>query len=213
MQYLRRILQWMQPLHHCVCVLKKILQSAHALFVGKLEVFTPSQPVQLHQGDCRYGYDMCIFICVHTVYDVRICLCMWRVNVTTDSDVLTSLLYKICRPVCFHCMSVCVCVCMYMAYIITSMLVCLLFMHGPKLTWKISACSLPLSCSRVLFLSGCPHFSSSTLMPEPNSCHFWPLATGRPVLFVLQDLFSWHLATSTQHLSWKNCTGFHFRMY
>ena len=52
---------------------------------------------------------MCILICVHTVYDVRICLCMWHVNVTTDSDVLTSLLYKICKPVCFHCVRVCVC--------------------------------------------------------------------------------------------------------
>ena len=25
---------------------------------------------------------------------------------------------------------------------------------------------------------------------------------------LLQDLFSWHPATSTQHLSWKNCAGF-----
>ena len=27
----------------------------------------------------------------------------------------------------------------------------------------------------------------------------------------LQDLFSWHLVTTTQHLSWKNCTGFLFQ--
>ena len=25
---------------------------------------------------------------------------------------------------------------------------------------------------------------------------------------LLQDLFSWHPVTTTQHLSWKNCTGF-----
>ena len=36
---------------------------------------------------------------------------------------------------------------------------------------------------------------------------------------LLQDLFSWHPVTTTQHLSWKNCTGFpfqnvsHFRTY
>ena len=28
---------------------------------------------------------------------------------------------------------------------------------------------------------------------------------------LLQDLFSWHPATTTQHLSWKNCTGFPFQ--
>ena len=28
---------------------------------------------------------------------------------------------------------------------------------------------------------------------------------------LLQDLFSWHLVTTTQHLSWKNCTGFLFQ--
>ena len=28
---------------------------------------------------------------------------------------------------------------------------------------------------------------------------------------LLQDLFSWHLVTTTQHLSWKNCTGFPFQ--
>ena len=28
---------------------------------------------------------------------------------------------------------------------------------------------------------------------------------------LLQDLFSWHPTTSTQHLSWKNCTGFPFQ--
>ena len=27
----------------------------------------------------------------------------------------------------------------------------------------------------------------------------------------LQDLFSWHPITTTQHLSWKNCTGFPFQ--
>ena len=27
----------------------------------------------------------------------------------------------------------------------------------------------------------------------------------------LQDLFSWHPVTTTQHLSWKNCTGFPFQ--
>ena len=28
---------------------------------------------------------------------------------------------------------------------------------------------------------------------------------------LLQDLFSWHPITTTQHLSWKNCTGFPFQ--
>ena len=28
---------------------------------------------------------------------------------------------------------------------------------------------------------------------------------------LLQDLFSWHPVTTTQHLSWKNCTGFPFQ--
>ena len=28
---------------------------------------------------------------------------------------------------------------------------------------------------------------------------------------LLKDSFSWHPATSTQHLSWKNCTGFPFQ--
>ena len=28
---------------------------------------------------------------------------------------------------------------------------------------------------------------------------------------LLQDLFSWHPTTSTQHLSWKNCIGFPFK--
>ena len=66
---------------------------------------------------------MCILICVHTVYGVRICLCMWRVNVTTDSDVLTSLLYKICKPVCFHC--VCVRVCVHACIWHTSLHLCM----------------------------------------------------------------------------------------
>ena len=33
----------------------------------------------------------------------------------------------------------------------------------------------------------------------------------RKLKTLLQDLFSWHPATSTQHLSWKNCTGFPFQ--
>ena len=28
---------------------------------------------------------------------------------------------------------------------------------------------------------------------------------------LLQDLFSWHPVITTQHLSWKNCTGFPFQ--
>ena len=28
---------------------------------------------------------------------------------------------------------------------------------------------------------------------------------------LLQDVFSWHPVTTTQHLSWKNCTGFPFQ--
>ena len=28
---------------------------------------------------------------------------------------------------------------------------------------------------------------------------------------LLQDLFSWHPVTTTQHLSWKNCNGFPFQ--
>ena len=28
---------------------------------------------------------------------------------------------------------------------------------------------------------------------------------------LLQNLFSWHAVTTTQHLSWKNCTGFPFQ--
>ena len=28
---------------------------------------------------------------------------------------------------------------------------------------------------------------------------------------LLQDLFSWHPVTTTQHVSWKNCTGFPFQ--
>ena len=28
---------------------------------------------------------------------------------------------------------------------------------------------------------------------------------------LLQDLFSWHPVTTTQHFSWKNCTGFPFQ--
>ena len=30
---------------------------------------------------------------------------------------------------------------------------------------------------------------------------------------LLQDSFSWHPATTTQHLSWENCTGFPFQTY
>ena len=30
---------------------------------------------------------------------------------------------------------------------------------------------------------------------------------------LLQDSFSWHPATNTRHLSWKNCTGFPFQKY
>ena len=33
----------------------------------------------------------------------------------------------------------------------------------------------------------------------------------RVVLTFLQDSFSWHPAASTQHLSWRNCTGFPFQ--
>ena len=33
----------------------------------------------------------------------------------------------------------------------------------------------------------------------------------RKFITLLQDLFSWHPATTTQHLSWKNCTGFPFQ--
>ena len=33
----------------------------------------------------------------------------------------------------------------------------------------------------------------------------------RKFRILLQDLFSWHPVTTTQHLSWKNCTGFPFQ--
>ena len=44
------------------------------------------------------------------------------------------------------------------------------------------------------------------LMGTPNSSNL-----SRKFRTLLQDLFSWQPVTTTQHLSWKNCTGFPFQ--
>ena len=46
------------------------------------------------------------------------------------------------------------------------------------------------------------------LTGTPNSVSF---NLSRKFKTLLQDSFFWHPATSTQHLSWKNCTGFPFQ--
>ena len=51
-------------------------------------------------------------------------------------------------------------------------------------------------------------YCNCLLMGTPNSV-IQPLQKFRTLL---QDLFSWHPVTTTQHLSWKNCTGFPFQI-
>ena len=50
-------------------------------------------------------------------------------------------------------------------------------------------------------------YCNCLLMGTPNSV-IQPL---QKIQNLLQDLFSWHPVTTTQHLSWKNCTGFPFQ--
>ena len=49
-------------------------------------------------------------------------------------------------------------------------------------------------------------YCNCLLMGTPNS-FIQPLQK----IQNLQDFFSWHPVTTTQHLSWKNCTGFPFQ--
>ena len=50
-------------------------------------------------------------------------------------------------------------------------------------------------------------YCNCLLMGTPNSSS----NLSRKFRTLLQDLFSWHPVTTTQHLSWKNCTGFPFQ--
>ena len=51
-------------------------------------------------------------------------------------------------------------------------------------------------------------YCNSLLMGTPNSII---QLSYRKFRTLLQDLFSWHPVTTTQYLSWKNCTGFPFQ--
>ena len=50
-------------------------------------------------------------------------------------------------------------------------------------------------------------YCNGLLMGSPNSV-VHPL---QKIQNFAASLFSWHLATNTQNLSWKNCTGFQFQ--
>ena len=117
--------------------------------------------------------------------------CVWeRVSVYVHMSELVS--------ACFACICVCTCICC--VGICTSVCVCVEV--RTVVTYKSS-----FTADRKIIL--CTYLP--VLVTNSQRGRGWRQWLSRKFKTLLQDSFSWHPGTPTQHLSWKNCTGFPFQ--
>ena len=76
---------------------------------------------------------------------------------------------------------------------------------------RIHSAGFPLKMQPRLLLPPISSHGSTTAAVSSWVHLILSSSLSRKLKTLLQDSFSWHPCTSTQHLSWKNCTGFPFQ--
>ena len=170
---------------------------------------------------------VCVCVCVYMCVPVRACMC-----VCMRARVCVCVCHAVCVCVyasmhmCVHaCVRayVCVCVCVCVR-VCACMCVCIHAYVCVCVCLCVSACMHACKHVCLYCVSGFSLKTQPRLLLLPTSFHGLTTATvslwvhlilssnlSRKFRTLLQDLFSWHPVITTQHLSWKNYTGFPFQ--